>query len=648
MRKALAGLFRAGTRSFRAEEARRAEEGPRRRRGSFPWPVFSFLLGAWALKAAAAPPGEEEAKEAEAEEATFTQEVRAPKPEGGVWEVGPEAFRRGRRTFEALSYEVPGWYLSHNGGLGFGIGANSSGQLGLRGFGGRPTTQLLVLEDGVPDIMGLFGHPLADAHPASFMASARVIPGGDSVLYGSGAMAGTLLLETPGLRPGAARPEKPLEALALEAELGGAHMAQGTVSATGGGEGVHHWGAFVRAASRVGHRPFSGAQQGNALAKLEWVLREGLVLSVRSRADAFSGADPGPTHAPFHNHHYEALRLGQSARLRGHLGAHALHATAFANLGFHRFWDGFSSRDGLFGLMAEHRRTWTSLQWLWGIDARLATGYAHRNRVPVTEGTRSQGSLGLFAQAQWQPVRPVRAVAGGRLQHVAGQNLALGKAELHYAPLAWLGTHARYFQNFRSPTLSERFLAMPVANPHLRVERSDTADVGLCLQGPLGSLKLAGFLTRAKNLIVVTGAPPAFQRQNLQRLNVHGLEALWEWQSPPGQHQGWRGNLSFSRQWPDTRAMRVPYAQVAAQLAFRLPRWTFSLSAASWLGLLGERFERLPPVTTTEAQVAFAPSPGLSLWLRGSNVLGQKRAFNVGYPLPGFEAFAGLRLEGRP
>ena len=580
--------------------------------------------------------------------AAFSQEVRAQKPESGTWEVGPEAWRRGQRTYEALTYEVPGWFVSHNGGLGFGIGANSSGQLGLRGLGGRPTTQLLVMEDGVPDVMGLFGHPLADAHPASFLASARVVPGGDSVRYGSGAMAGTLLLETPGLAPGAARPHQPLETLSLETELGGARTAQATASATGGGEGVHHWGGFVRAARSAGYRPFSEAQQANALAKLEWALSEGLVLSLRSRADAFSGEDPGPVHAPFEGHSYEALRLSQSARLRGQWGRHTANATAFANLGFHRFWDGFSSRDGLFGLMAQHRYAWTALQVLWGLDARLATGHARRDSAPLPQEAHSAASLGLFAQAEWQPIKPLRAVAGGRFQQLAGQAFPLGKAELHWAPLAWLDTHARYFQNFRTPTLSERWLAMPASNPHLKAERSDTADIGATLHSPAGSFSLAGFRTQARHLIAITGAPPAFQRENLHRLLVHGLEGQWALQSPHWQQRGFRGSLSASRQWADTRAMRLPHTQLAAWLGCRLPQWTFSLAAATWVGLLTEKLSAMPPVTSTEARVEFSPSARVRLWLRGTNWLGQRREFNPGYPLPGFEAFVGLRLEAQP
>jgi len=564
--------------------------------------------------------------------------------------VGPEAFA-GRRSFEALSYAVPGWFANTNGGLAFGIGANSSGQLGLRGLGGRPTTQLLVLEDGVPDVMGLFGHPLADAHPSAFLASARVLPGGDSVRYGSGAMAGTLLLETQGglssSKPGPLPPYAPnpaigaLERAMGELELGGAYSTQATAMALGGSEAIHRWGGFIRAARSSGSRPSSQAQQVDAMAKAAWVLPGGLELALRSRVDAFSGEDPGPTYAPFSKHSYEALRFSQSARLEGNWEGHALRVVAFANHGDHRFWDGFSSKDALYGLNAEHRwALWEALQLLWGVDARLTTGFARRDGVGLSPNTLSEAGLGLFAQAEGQ-WGPLRAVGGGRFQHIGGQNFGLGKGEIYYRPLPWLEAHARYFQNFRSPTLSERYLAMPVANAKLKVERSDTADVGLSLHSRVGRLTLAGFWTRAQNLIVVAGAPPALQRENLQSLSVPGIEAQYTLQTRHGLH----GSLSFSRQWPDTPAMRMPHTQLAAQVGLRLSQWAFSLAAATYVGLLSEKFNPLPPVTATQARVEYRPSNNLALWLRASNLLGQRRMFNSGYPMPGFEMYAGLRLE---
>jgi len=40
---------------------------------------------------------------------------------------------------------------------------------------------MLVLEDGVPDQMALFGHPIAEAYPSQYLARADVVPGGDSL-----------------------------------------------------------------------------------------------------------------------------------------------------------------------------------------------------------------------------------------------------------------------------------------------------------------------------------------------------------------------------------------------------------------------------------------------------------------------------------
>jgi len=591
-----------------------------------------------------------------------SSEIRALRHEAGVWEVGPEAFASGRRSFEALTFHVPGWFANSNGGLAFGIGANASGQLGLRGLGGRPTTQLLVMEDGVPDTMGLFGHPLADAHPSAFLSSARVIAGGDSVLYGSGAMAGTLLLETLSTSPryngevaqayrGMGFPHcslwqnapyiEGLEKVGLEAELGGAYVAQLAAHALGSSPYIHRWGAFIRTAHSGGTRPSSQARQTDAMAKAEWALPLGFSFGLRSRVDIFSGEDPGPTYAPFAGHTYEAIRWSHSARLRWQMDNHAFNATAYANLGTHRFWDGFYSKDGLYGLNAEYRWGWREgLQLLWGLDGRLVTGFARRGEVPLSEGTRREGSLGLFAQVEWRGPK-LRTVVGGRFQHVGGQNFGLGKAELYYRPLGWLEAHLRAFQNFRSPTLSERYLSMPVANPNLKVERSDTIDVGFALQSLVGRFVVSGFWTYAQNLIVVTGVPPAFKRENVEKLDAPGIEAQYTLHTRHGLHT----TLAFSRQWPSTRAMRVPHTQATAQVGLRLPQWAFSLSAATYWGLLSEGFHPLPPVTTTEARVEYIPSRAMVLWLRASNLLGQRRVFNSGYPLPGFEVHAGIRLQ---
>lgn len=63
-----------------------------------------------------------------------------------------------------LNSQVPGFFSTSRGVMGYGVATGASGQMSLRGIGGPaqaglPTTGLLVLIDGHPQYMGLMGHP---------------------------------------------------------------------------------------------------------------------------------------------------------------------------------------------------------------------------------------------------------------------------------------------------------------------------------------------------------------------------------------------------------------------------------------------------------------------------------------------------------
>ena len=73
-----------------------------------------------------------------------------------------------------LNSQVPGFFSTSRGVMGYGVATGASGQMSLRGIGGPaqaglPTTGLLVLIDGHPQYMGLMGHPIADAYQLSLI-----------------------------------------------------------------------------------------------------------------------------------------------------------------------------------------------------------------------------------------------------------------------------------------------------------------------------------------------------------------------------------------------------------------------------------------------------------------------------------------------
>ncbi|MEJ2051702.1 MAG: TonB-dependent receptor plug domain-containing protein, partial [Calditrichota bacterium] len=72
--------------------------------------------------------------------------------------------------------------------VGYGVGERGSGNISIRGMGGRPNTAILVLINGRPDFMGIFGHPLPDVYGLGSVDQVEVIAGPSSTIFGSGAM----------------------------------------------------------------------------------------------------------------------------------------------------------------------------------------------------------------------------------------------------------------------------------------------------------------------------------------------------------------------------------------------------------------------------------------------------------------------------
>ena len=67
-----------------------------------------------------------------------------------------------------LTEQIPGFFITSRGIMGYGVSDGAAGGMSLRGLSGG-SGRIMVLIDGHPHYMGMFSHPIADAYQ-SFIA----------------------------------------------------------------------------------------------------------------------------------------------------------------------------------------------------------------------------------------------------------------------------------------------------------------------------------------------------------------------------------------------------------------------------------------------------------------------------------------------
>ena len=95
-------------------------------------------------------------------------------------------------VMEVIDMQNPSAFVLDKKVMGYGVGADAAGALSLRGMGGKPNTGVLVLLNGHPDVIGIFGHPLPDVYGNNDVHQAEILPGASSTVYGDHAMGGVV------------------------------------------------------------------------------------------------------------------------------------------------------------------------------------------------------------------------------------------------------------------------------------------------------------------------------------------------------------------------------------------------------------------------------------------------------------------------
>ncbi len=244
-------------------------------------------------------------------------------------------------ALELVDVVSPSAFIMEKSIMGYGVGSAGSGSINIRGQGGRPNTGLLVLINGHPDFMGLFGHPLPDVYGTDDISQVEVLSGPASTVFGSQAMAGVVNIKST---PDFSIPLK----ISTSA---GSYSSYNVGINLNRRLGRHGFSLTARQRATKGHIAQTSFKSLHLQAGYYVTLAPAWELSTEGRYVPYEFDDPVRNAA--------TDKLGTNGKIRRGMGSITLKNNyqqiqgsiqIFSNLGHHRFYDGFESHDFSWGL----------------------------------------------------------------------------------------------------------------------------------------------------------------------------------------------------------------------------------------------------------------------------------------------------------
>ncbi len=392
--------------------------------------------------------------------------------------------------------------------VGFGVGSNGSGNLSIRGLGGRPNTGIVVLINGRPDFMGIFGHPLPDVYGLEGIQQVEVIKGPSSTLFGSNAMGGAVNLVTA-----TATDDR------LKLNVGG-----GTYNTFYQNVQLSHIrnklkiNSYLSHQKTDGHIDSSGFEGWNMNGKIEYQISPRWQATLQGRYVPFQFDDPFMGTDLAQLGIYAKIRRGMiDALVEGGYGRLKNSFHFYSNLGHHRFNDGFESHDFTYGLSSYQNYTYSKkLFFSFGADVLHYGGKARNvvsSQIPPKPDLHTINTLGVYFIGFYSPYTFLSLQAGGRFHYSSlNENKTTPTLGISVIPFHNLKFFGNYNQGFRLPTLQELYL-FPPSNPNLKFEQVTGYEAGIWYQFGENYFKTSYFLNDLKNLIQIVENPNPPPRQ---------------------------------------------------------------------------------------------------------------------------------------
>ncbi len=536
----------------------------------------------------------------------------------------------------ALSEQVPGLFVAQRGVIGYGINSQA-GTITIRGLGGSPNTQVLVMIDGVPQFMGLFGHPLPDSYLSEDAERVEVIRGPASVLYGTNAMGGVINIITK---------KSGREATSLRAAATYGSFNTQEYSA-GAGYRNDKFDILVSGDRDLtdGHRANSSFSTGGGYINTGYNLNENFSLRLNGIINKFKTYDPGTVYSPLVNNWVDVLRSTTGLSLTNKFSRFDGSLKLFYSYGNHTVYDGFHSLDRNLGaLFYQNYHPFEGTIVTLGADFQRYGGTAVNNITGFSYGRHYLDEFGVYGLVEQLFFDRIMLNAGARfeLSSVYGDEL-VPQVGVAWAVTTSTTLKASVSKGFRSPTIRELYL-FPAPNPNLKPERLWNYEAGL--QHSLTSdiaFEFTGFVAEGSNLILTEGVYPNLQLLNSGSFTHRGVEFAGHYRPT--------GNLSVDASYsyvdPGKQTYSTPKQKLFIGFNYIYKMAAVNLTLEHIANLYGadNSQRKLPDYTVVGGHISYDATKFAQIIMKGENLFNVSYQTIYGYPMPGRMLFAGLNLR---
>lgn len=553
-----------------------------------------------------------------------------------------------------LTEQVPGWFTTSRGIMGYGVSTGAAGGMSLRGIGGSPTAGLLVLIDGHPQYMGLMGHPIADAYQSMLAERVEVLRGPASVLYGSNAMGGVINIVTR---------KQQEEGVKNNMQVGyGSYNTLQTEFSNRVKKGCFSsvvTGSYNRT---DGHRSDMEFEQYGGYAKLGYDLSTFWKVWEDINVTHFNASNPGTVQTPLFDNDSRITRGMTSFALENHYEKTSGTLSFFYNWGRHKINDGygtgeepiddrFNSKDRMMGLSWYQSATlFTGNRLTLGFDYLHFGGHAwshylsdgHNEDIANKNMNELAGYID-FRQAigNWLTLD-----AGIRVDHhtqVGTEWVPQGGLSFHLPENAVL--KAMVGKGYRNPTIREMFI-FPPQNPDLKPEKLVNYELSYSQHLWNGALAYGAnfYYINGDNVIITDRSTRPPRNINSGEIENWGIEANIAYRI----NSLWSVSANYSWLHMEHPVLAAPEHKLYAGISFSKGRWGISTDLQYIKGLYtsvdtgSEKQENfvLWNLTGSYKLCKFA-----SLFAKGENLLAQRYQINDGFPMPKATFMGGVNIN---